>query len=92
MGNSFIEAMAAGIPVIGTRVGGIPDFIKDGETGLFCEVNSPQSIAEKVTEYMNNPKRTNKIVETAQKLVREKYDWDLIAEKMKNIFEKLLAR
>ncbi len=92
MGNSFIEAMAAGIPVIGTRVGGIPDFIKDGETGLFCEVNSPQSIAEKVTEYINNPKRTDKIVETAQKLVREKYDWDLIAEKMKNIFEKLLAR
>src|SRR3989338_7534047 len=34
LGNAFLEAMAAGVPVIGTPVGGIPDFLKDGETGL----------------------------------------------------------
>ncbi len=89
MGNSFIEAMAAGIPVIGTKVGGIPDFLKDGETGLFCEVQNSKSIAEKVMEYINDPGRTDKIVENAQKLVRANYDWDLIVKKMKNIFEKL---
>ncbi len=89
LGSSFLEAMAAGVPVIATPIGGIPDFLKDGETGLFCKVNNPQSIAEKVMEYINNPDRTDKIVENAQKLVREKYDWNLIAEKMRNIFNKL---
>jgi len=91
LGSSFLEAMAAGVPVIATRVGGISDFLKNGETGLFCEVRNPQSIAEKVMEYLNNPSRTNKIVENAQKLIRENYDWDLIAQKMGAIFNKLCA-
>jgi len=90
MGNVFLEAMAAGIPVIGTRVGGIPDFLFDGETGLFCKVNNPKSIANKVMEYINNPSRTDKIVEKAQKKVKEKYSWDKIAGDMKKVFADLL--
>jgi len=84
MGNSFIEAMAAGLPVIATPVGGIPDFLKDGETGLFCEVNNPKSIADKVMEYINNPELTARIVENASKMVRERYDWNLVAREMKS--------
>ena len=90
MGNSFIEAMAAGLPVIATSVGGIPDFLKDRETGLFCRVNDPKSIADKVMEYINNSELTSRVVENAKKMVQEKYDWDLIAEEMKEkIFDKV---
>ncbi|MBU2109663.1 glycosyltransferase family 4 protein [Patescibacteria group bacterium] len=89
MGNSFIEAMAAGIPVIATSVGGIPDFLKDGETGLFCEVHNPQSISEKVKILLENQELRNKIIINAKEMAVKNYDWDLIAEKMKNIFEKL---
>ncbi|OHB05763.1 MAG: hypothetical protein A3B22_02065 [Candidatus Zambryskibacteria bacterium RIFCSPLOWO2_01_FULL_47_33] len=90
MGNSFIEAMAAGLPVIATPVGGIPDFLKDGETGLFCEVDNPKSIVDKVMEYINNPELTARIVENASKMVRERYDWNLIAREMKSrVFDKV---
>ena len=83
-GNSFIEAMAAGVPVIATSVGGIPDFLKDRETGLFCSVNNPKSIAEKVMEYVKNPELKAKIVANAQEMVKEKYDWNLIAGEMRD--------
>lgn len=92
MGNSFIEAMAANLPVIATPVGGIPDFLKDGETGLFCKVNDPKSIADEVTEYVNNPELTEKIIENARQMVKEKYDWDKIAPKMKKVFEDLILK
>jgi glycosyltransferase involved in cell wall biosynthesis len=90
LGSSFLEAMAAGIPIIATKVGGIPDFLEDGETGLFCEVKNPKSIAEKSKILLENGELRQKIVKTAQEMVEKNYDWDLIAEKMKNIFDKLL--
>jgi glycosyltransferase involved in cell wall biosynthesis len=89
MGVSFVEAMAAGLPIIATKVGGIPDFLFDRKTGLFCEVENPKSLAEKVELLMNNPELKETIVKNAKELVREKYDWNLIADEMRSIFEKL---
>ncbi|HWP61419.1 MAG TPA: glycosyltransferase, partial [Candidatus Paceibacterota bacterium] len=82
-GNAFVEAMAAGIPIIGTPVGGIPDFLKEGETGLFCEVRNPRSIATAVQIYLDDLVLRSKIIEKARDVAREKYDWDLIAETMR---------
>ncbi len=89
LGNSFLEAMAAGLPVIATPVGGIPDFLRDGETGLFCEVRNPKSIAEKVKLLLENKELRNKIIANAKEMVIKNYDWNLIAEKMGKIFNKL---
>lgn len=83
MGNSFIEAMAAGIPVIATPVGGIPDFLVDRETGLFCGVHNPKSVADDALEIINNRQLREKIVENGKRLAREKYDWNNIASQMK---------
>ncbi len=89
-GISFIEAMAAGLPVIATPVGGIPDFLKDGETGLFCEVNNPKSIAEQVERLIADEPLRNKLIANAKKMVEEKYDWNLIARDMKSkVFDKV---
>ena len=89
LGNSFLEAMAAGLPVIGTKVGGIRDFLVDGETGLFCEVRNSENIAEKIKIYLEHKELREKIKARARELVVKKYDWNLIALKMKNIFEKI---
>ncbi len=86
-GNAFIEAMAVGMPVIATNIGGIPDFLEDYKTGLFCEPNNPRSINEKVLEYINNPQLTEDVTKNARKMVEERYDWDKIAPEMKKVFE-----
>ncbi len=82
MGNSFIEAMAARVPVIATPVGGIPDFLKNHETGVFCNPQDPRDIAEKVNLLLNDGYLTNKIVAQAFTLVSQKYDWNSIAKTM----------
>ncbi len=90
-GNAFVEAFAAGIPVIATPVGGIPDFLYDPErnpgkpaTGLFCEVRNPESIARAVLRYIKEPALVAEVVRNARALAEEKYDWDIIASDMKN--------
>lgn len=83
MGNSFIEAMAAGVPVVGTPVGGIPDFLIHEETGLFCAARDPRSIAEQVVRALEDEPLRKKIVANAQKMVAEHYDWNTIAQQMK---------
>lgn len=103
LGISFLEAMASGVPVVATPVGGIPDFLvspstlfrggtlggaesNDKITGIFCEVNNPKSIAEKIQLLLSNEGLRQKIIENASKMVRENYDWDGIAKKMQAVF------
>lgn len=96
LGNSFLEAMAAEIPVIATPVGGIVDFLFDPKknpdkepTGLFCNVRDPQSIADCVKIYLQNEELTARIITNAKKMVIAKYDWEIIAADMAEIFNKL---
>ncbi len=88
LGISFLEAMAAGLPIIGTPVGGIPDFLKDGETGLFCRVSDPKDLAEKIVKILADEQLREKITKNAKALVVEKYDWNIIANKFAQIYER----
>jgi len=86
LGNSFLEAMAAQLPVIATPVGGIPDFLIDKETGLFCQVKDSESIAEKVKFLFSNSDLQDRIVQQAYQQVIKKYDWKIIAQEMQAKF------
>jgi glycosyltransferase involved in cell wall biosynthesis len=93
MGNSFIEAMAAGLPVISTQEGGIADFLFDakrnpdkGTTGWAVDKDSPRQISEAVKDILAHPEQVVRVTATAKKLVSENYDWDSIANKMYILF------
>lgn len=92
LGNSFLEAMAAGVPIVGTPVGGIVDFLRDNATGFFCRVKDPSSIAEKINYIFeqDNFVKVNEIKESARELVVERYSWNKIAGQMKKIISKLV--
>jgi glycosyltransferase involved in cell wall biosynthesis len=96
MGNSFIEAMAAGLPVIATQEGGIADFLFDAKrnpdketTGWAVDVDSPEQIAEVVQDILAHPEQVARVRANALALVKEKYDWNLIATQMRALFATL---
>jgi glycosyltransferase involved in cell wall biosynthesis len=90
-GNSFIEAMAGGLPVIATSVGGIVDFLKNKETGLFCEVGDPKDIARKIDIYLKDKNLRDEIVDNAMHMVIDRYDWGMIVKSMKErVFNKVI--
>lgn len=98
MGNSFIEAMAAGLPVIATQEGGITDFLFDERknpdvpmTGWAVSVNSPEDIREAVKDILLRREKREAITATAKAMVRGKYDWDTISRDMKEkVFDPIL--
>ncbi|MFA6410056.1 MAG: glycosyltransferase family 4 protein [Candidatus Buchananbacteria bacterium] len=89
LGSAFLEAMAAGLAVIGTKVGGIPDFLRDGENGLFCEVNNPSDLSAKIQILLNDNSLRQKLIDNGSQLVVKDYDWQKIALGMKDIFQSL---
>jgi len=91
LGNSFLEAMAAGLPTIGTMVGGIPDFLIDGVTGLACEPENIESIARMIYRAgeLSQEEKT-KIHDNALKIIKARYNWDDIATEMMAMFNVLI--
>ncbi|MEJ0053563.1 MAG: glycosyltransferase family 4 protein [bacterium] len=97
MGNSFVEAMAAELPVIATQEGGIGDFLFDEKrnpdkptTGWAVDKNNPEQIALAVKDILSRPDKVKEVLSTAKALAFEKYDWDLIAQNMKALFDGML--
>ena len=97
LGNSFLEAMATGLPIIGTRVGGIPDFLKDPNivgpakaTGIFVKSESPKDLALKIVLLINNTELRRRMIANARMLVFKNYSWDKVAAQMRVIFATLL--
>ena len=98
MGNSFVEAMAAGLPVIATQEGGIADFLFDAKrnpdrdaTGWAVDTDAPDQIARAVEEIRANPDTVRQVTETARQMVIGNYDWDTIAPAMRRLFRRLLG-
>lgn len=98
MGNSFVEAMAAGLPVIATQEGGIADFLFDKDrnpgvlpTGWAVDKDAPSQIADAVQDVLRHPAATAATVKAAQELALRKYDWALIASDMRALFARLLG-
>lgn len=87
LGNSFLEAFAVGLPTIGTPVGGIPDFLIDGETGWFAEPRNPESIAACV-RYILDPahkEHVDRVTTAARALVETTYTWESVAGQLKTL-------
>ena len=81
---SVIEAMALGLPVVSTNVGGIPYLIEDHTNGLLVEKNNAEAMAAAVVTLMNDAIKREQLILNARKLV-EGFDWERVKYAWKEI-------
>jgi glycosyltransferase involved in cell wall biosynthesis len=89
LGISFLEALASGLPIIATPVGGIPDFLHDGQTGVFCQPRDPASIAKAVLRIQEEPGLRQKLIKQGEELVKKDYAWEGITKRIERLLEGL---
>ncbi|MGB9602717.1 MAG: glycosyltransferase family 4 protein [Limisphaerales bacterium] len=91
--QSLLQAMFAGCPVLGTKIGGIPDIIKQGETGWLVEPNSAQSLAEGILNAITNYSESKRMAENALKFVNENFTLEKMGKTVeKTMYEFLTMR
>jgi glycosyltransferase involved in cell wall biosynthesis len=87
--NIILETMACGTPVLATPVGGIPDIIRDGETGFLLKSNDPKHIADRITELLGKPGLLEKVSVNAHRNVGENFSFQKTLEAWQKIFNEL---
>jgi len=88
---SAIEAMASGCPVVATRVGGLPDIIKEGETGYLVSARQPQPLAGAIVRVIENAQAAEQMGRSGRLSVKEKFSLDRLVSDTEALYEKLLG-
>ncbi len=89
LGSAFLEAMGARVPVVASAVGGIPDIVHEGHTGLLCDPQNPEDIARAIIRLMTDTELRQRITEEAYQFV-QRYDWSVIAQQMGELYKELM--
>ena len=104
LGIVNLEAMAVGLPVVGSATGGIPDVIVDGTTGLLVPIEQVQDgtgtplhpeifvsdLAERLTSLATDPERARQMGAASRKRVEEHFSWQSIAVKTMAVYNWVL--
>ncbi len=83
-------AYACGKPVVATRVGGLPDVVEEGRSGLLAEAGDPQSLAQAIIALLSSPQK-EAMGAYARTLAEHKYSWRKLADELRAIFEQQIT-
>ncbi|MEV7063891.1 glycosyltransferase family 4 protein [Streptomyces collinus] len=85
LGIVYLEASATGLPVVAGDSGGAPDAVLDGETGWVVRGGSAEETADRITVLLGDPELRRRMGERGREWVEEKWRWDLLAERLKDL-------
>lgn len=90
--TTALEAMACGTPVAATPVGGIPDVVADGETGILFPDDDPYAVDERIETALRDEGGLERMSENARQFVVNNYAFDVVVEKYKRVFRETMER
>jgi phosphatidylinositol alpha-1,6-mannosyltransferase len=79
LGVVLLEAMSMGKPVVASGVGGIPEAVVNGETGLLVKPQDPNDLADAIIRLLGNSELSRKMGDNGRQRVKEVFDWDIVA-------------
>ena len=85
------EAFYLNVPVVATNVGGIPELVKDNETGILVPSENPDRLADAVNELLSDKQKAKRLANNGNKFVKNNMTWDIILPKYIQFYEELLA-
>ncbi|MCP4127581.1 MAG: glycosyltransferase, partial [Gammaproteobacteria bacterium] len=88
--NTLLEAMATGVPVVATDVGGNPELVEEGHNGRLVPVNDPQALAGVMEQLVRQPDQLTTMGDNGLERVRSQFDWDVTVERYLSIYDELL--
>jgi glycosyltransferase involved in cell wall biosynthesis len=86
---AVLEAMAAGVPVVATRVGSLPEVIESGRTGVLIEPGNPQGLASALISVLDDPERSRAMAAAAREVVGSRYSVQPMVDKYAALFQSL---
>lgn len=89
---SILEAMAAGIPIVATNVGGNPEIVLEGETGFLVPTKDPEALASKINLLLNDQLLARKIGENGRQRVYEKFSIEQMVNSYQLLYDKALLK
>jgi glycosyltransferase involved in cell wall biosynthesis len=90
LGSAALLAMSAGVPVIASRVGGLPEVVRDRETGLLVE-NSPAAVAAAIVELARDPEFSRRLGQAARRAVVENFTVNHMVRRTMEVYQKVLS-
>jgi len=90
-GVAVLEASACGIPVVVTDVGGLPEVVEDGKTGIIVPPEDPAAVADAVEALVRNPERRLQMGQAGREMVARRYSWDESVRIMEGVYAKALG-
>jgi glycosyltransferase involved in cell wall biosynthesis len=90
LGVVLIEAMELGLPIVASNVGGIPDVVVDGESGILVPEKNPVALADAFKRLAADPSLTEHLLAGARKRISECFTWDGIIERQIKVYKKVI--